>query len=58
MEQFRSAAGFEAVVVHYRGIGPRSTTFRAGQTMMMMPGLAAALPHIKSQKMKPLAVTV
>jgi tripartite-type tricarboxylate transporter receptor subunit TctC len=57
MEQFRGAAGFEAVVVHYRGIGPAINDFRAGQTMMMMPGLAAALPHIKAQKMKPLAVT-
>jgi hypothetical protein len=55
MEQFRSAAGFEAVVVHYRGIGPAINDFRAGQTMMMMPGLAAALPHIKAQKMKPIA---
>lgn len=57
MEQFRSAAGFEAVVLHYRGIGPAINDFRAGQTMMMMPGLAAALPHIKGQKMRPLAVT-
>ena len=57
MEQFRGAAGFEAVVVHYRGIGPAINDFRAGQTMMMMPGLAAALPHIKGQKMRPLAVT-
>jgi tripartite-type tricarboxylate transporter receptor subunit TctC len=43
--------------VHYRGIGPAINDFRAGQTMMMMPGLAAALPHIKAQKMKPIAVT-
>jgi tripartite-type tricarboxylate transporter receptor subunit TctC len=57
MEQLRGAAGFEAVVVHYRGIGPAINDFRAGQTMMMMPGLAAALPHIKGQKMRPLAVT-
>jgi tripartite-type tricarboxylate transporter receptor subunit TctC len=57
MEQFRSAAGFDAVVVHYRGIGPAINDFRAGQTMMMMPGLAAALPHIKAQKMRPIAVT-
>jgi tripartite-type tricarboxylate transporter receptor subunit TctC len=57
MEQFRNAAGFEAVVAHYRGIGPAITEFRAGQTMMMMPGLAAALPHIKAQKMKPIAIT-
>ena len=57
MEQLRSAAGFEAVVVHYRGIGPAINDFRAGQTLMMMPGLAAALPHIRAQKMKPLAIT-
>ena len=57
MEQFRSAAGFEAVVVHYRGIGPAINDCRAGQTMMMMPGLAAALPHIKTRKMRPIAVT-
>ncbi|HEV8096079.1 MAG TPA: tripartite tricarboxylate transporter substrate binding protein [Burkholderiales bacterium] len=57
MEQFRGAAGFEAVVVHYRGIGPAINDFRAGQTMMMMPGLAAALPHIRAQKMRPIAVT-
>jgi tripartite-type tricarboxylate transporter receptor subunit TctC len=57
MEQFRSAAGFDAVVVHYRGIGPAINDFRSGQTLMMMPGLAAALPHIRAHKMKPLAVT-
>ena len=57
MEQFRSAAGFEAIVVHYRGIAPAIKDFRAGQTMMMMPGLAAAMPHIRMQTMKPVAVT-
>jgi tripartite-type tricarboxylate transporter receptor subunit TctC len=57
MEQFRAAAGFEAVVAHYRGIGPAINDILAGQTMMMLPGLAAALPHIRAKKMKPLAVT-
>jgi tripartite-type tricarboxylate transporter receptor subunit TctC len=57
MEQFRAAAGFDAVVVHYRGIGPAITDLLGGQTMMMMPGLAAALPHIRAKKMKPIAVT-
>jgi len=57
MEQFRSAAGFEAVVVHYRGIGPAIQDFLAKQTMMMMPGLAAALPHIRAGKMRPIAIT-
>src|SRR5260221_3030583 len=57
MEQFKGAAGFEAQVVHYRGIGPAIQDFLGGQTMMMMPGLAAALPHIRAKKMRPLAIS-
>ncbi len=57
MEQFKAAAGFDVVVVHYRGIGPAITDLLGGQTQMMMPGLAAALPHIRAKKMKPIAVT-
>jgi len=57
MEQFKAAAGFDAVVAHYRGIGPAIVDLLGGQTMMMMPGLAAALPHIRARKMKPIAVT-
>jgi tripartite-type tricarboxylate transporter receptor subunit TctC len=57
MEQFRTAAGFEAVHAAYRGIGPAITDVLGGQTQMMLPGLAAALPHIKAGKMKPIAIT-
>jgi tripartite-type tricarboxylate transporter receptor subunit TctC len=57
MEQFKAAAGFDAPVVHYKGIGPAITGFLGGQTQMMMPGLAAALPHIRAGQMKPLAVS-
>jgi tripartite-type tricarboxylate transporter receptor subunit TctC len=57
MEQFRADVGFEAVVAHYRGIAPAINDFMAGQTMMMMPGLAAAQPYIRAGKMKPIAVT-
>jgi tripartite-type tricarboxylate transporter receptor subunit TctC len=57
MEQFRTAAGFEAVHAAYRGIGPAIIDVLGGQTQMMMPGLAAALPHIKAGKMKPIAIT-
>jgi tripartite-type tricarboxylate transporter receptor subunit TctC len=57
MEQLKQAAGFDAVHAPYRGIGPAITDVLGGQTQMMMPGLAAALPHIKSGKMKPIAVT-
>lgn len=57
MEQFRTVAGFDAVHAAYRGIGPAITDVLGGQTQMMMPGLAAALPHIKAGKMKPIAIT-
>ena len=57
MEQFRTAAGFDSVHAAYRGIGPAITDVLGGQTQMMMPGLAAATPHIKGGKMKPIAVT-
>ncbi|HXM81793.1 MAG TPA: tripartite tricarboxylate transporter substrate binding protein [Burkholderiales bacterium] len=57
MEQLKAAAGLDTVAAHYRGIGPAITDFLGGQTQMMMPGLAAALPHIRAKKMKPIAVT-
>ena len=57
MEQFKVAADFDAVHAAYRGIGPAITDLLGGQTQMMMPGLAAAIPHIKAGKMTPIAVT-
>jgi tripartite-type tricarboxylate transporter receptor subunit TctC len=58
LEQFRAAAGIEEVTYgHYRGIGPALTDMLGGQIQVLMPGLAAALPHIRSGKIKPLAIT-
>jgi tripartite-type tricarboxylate transporter receptor subunit TctC len=57
LEQFRAAAGLEAVYAHYRGIGPAIGDILGGQIQVLVPGLAAALPHIRAQKMKPLAIT-
>src|SRR5712691_7647826 len=57
LEQFRAAAGLDAVYAHYRGIGPAITDMLGGQIHVLMPGLAAALPHIRAGKIKPLAVT-
>lgn len=57
LEQFRAAAGLEAVYAHYRGIGPAITDMLGGQIHVLMPGLAAALPHIRAGKLKPLAIT-
>jgi len=57
MEQLKVAADLDIVHIPYRGIGPAFVDLLGGQTQIMFPGLAAALPHIKAGKVKPLAVT-
>ena len=57
MEQLKIAADLDVVHIPYRGIGPAFVDLLGGQTQIMFPGLAAALPHIKAGKVKPLAVT-
>jgi len=57
MEQLKQSAGFDATHAAYRGIGPAITDILGGQTQLMMPGLAAATPHIRAGKLRPLAVT-
>ncbi len=57
MEQLKVATDIDMVHVPYRGIGPAFADILGGQTQAMLPGLAAALPHIKAGKVRPLAVT-
>lgn len=57
MEQFKLAGNFNMVHVPYRGIGPALTDTIGNQTQAMLPGLAAAIPHIRSGRVKPIAVT-
>ena len=57
MEQFKVATDVDMTHVAYRGIGPAFTDILGGRTQSMLPGLAAALPHINAGKLKPLAVT-
>jgi tripartite-type tricarboxylate transporter receptor subunit TctC len=57
MEQFKVANGLDMAHAAYRGIGPALTDILGGQTQALFPGLAAALPHIKAGKIRPLAVT-
>ena len=57
MEQLKVAADLDIVHIPYRGIGPAFADILGGQTQAMFPGLAAALPHIKGGKVRPLAVT-
>jgi len=57
MEQLKEETKTTMVHAAYRGIGPAILDLLGGQTQAMFPGLAAALPHIKAGKMRPLAVT-
>ncbi len=57
MELFKQASGTFMVHLPYRGIAPAFTDLLGAQTQAMFPGLAAALPHIRSGRVRPLAVT-
>lgn len=57
MEQFKQVTGIELTHVPYRGIGPALVDFMAGRTDVLLPGLTAVLQHLKSPKLKALAVT-
>ena len=57
MEEFKMATGIFMVHIPYRGIAPAFTDLIGGQTDAMFPGLFAALPYIKTDRARPLAVT-
>ncbi len=57
MELLKQQTDMQMTHVPYRGIAPAFTDMMGGQTQAMFPGLAAAVPHIKSGRARPLAVT-
>lgn len=57
MELFKLATDTQAVHLPYRGIAPAFTDLLGGQTVAMFPGLAAGMPHIRSGRVRALAVT-
>jgi tripartite-type tricarboxylate transporter receptor subunit TctC len=57
MELFKQATGAFMLHIPYRGIAPAINDLLGGQTQAMFPGLAAALPHLRSGRMRALAVT-
>ena len=57
MELFKQETGLFMLHIPYRGIAPAITDLLGGQTQAMFPGLAAALPHLRSGRMRALAVT-
>ncbi|MFL6663619.1 MAG: Bug family tripartite tricarboxylate transporter substrate binding protein [Rhizobacter sp.] len=57
MELLKQETGIFVVHIPYRGIAPAINDLLGGQTQAMFPGLAAALPHLRSGRMRALAVT-
>ena len=57
MELFKQETGAFMLHIPYRGIAPAINDLLGGQTQAMFPGLAAALPHIRSGRMRALAIT-
>lgn len=56
-ELFRHVAKIDMEHIAYKGSGPAMTDLLGGQIKIMLDGVASALPHIGSGKIKALAVT-
>ena len=54
---FKSMAGIRFVTVPYKGGGPAVNDLIAGQVQFMFLGQVAALPHVRSGRLKALATT-
>ena len=57
MELFKRMAGAEMVHVPYKGAGASTAAVVAGQVQVLSTALGAALPHVKSGRLRALAVT-
>ena len=56
VELFKSMAGVEIVRIPYKGTGPAVTALLAGQVQMVITGPSAVAQHVKSGKLRALAV--
>jgi tripartite-type tricarboxylate transporter receptor subunit TctC len=57
IELLKSMAGIDMVHIPYKGTAPGVVDVLAGQVLVMAPNVLTALPHIKSGKLRALAVT-
>lgn len=57
MELLTQQLGTPLTHVPYRGVAPAITDVIGGQTQACFPGLAAALPHLRSGRVRAIAVT-
>jgi tripartite-type tricarboxylate transporter receptor subunit TctC len=57
MELFKQVEDSPIVHIPYKGIAPAFNDLMGGQIQAMFPGLAAALPHIRSGRVRAIALT-
>lgn len=56
-EAFRSQAGLQMLHVPYKGTGPALTDLAAGNVQVLFDSIPTGLPHVRSGRLKALAVT-
>lgn len=57
MELLKTMTGIDMVHVPYKGAGPATIAVVGGQVQLIMGSTTAALPHIRANRLRPLAVT-
>ena len=57
MELLKNTARIFLTHIPYRGTGPAVTDLLGGQVSLLVDSLAATMPHIKSGKIRPLAIS-
>ena len=56
-ELFKSMARVSIVRVPYKGVGAGITALVSGEVHLMMPAISAAMPHVKSGRLRALGVS-
>ena len=56
-ELLKTMTGIDVVHVPYKGTGPAITDLLGGQTQMMITGAVALIPHVRSGRLRGIAVT-
>jgi tripartite-type tricarboxylate transporter receptor subunit TctC len=57
LELFKSMAGIDMVIVHYKGSGQGMIALLSGENALAMPTLPTVSPHLKAGKIRPVGVS-
>jgi tripartite-type tricarboxylate transporter receptor subunit TctC len=57
LELFKSMAGVDMVIVHYKGSGQGMIALLSGENALAMPTLPTVSPHLKAGKIRPVGVS-